>query len=160
MKLDQFDCPIAAAPQGVSALADHWQGLRRGREFPARSDIDPSELRPYMGYLCILDVRQEPMDFVYRLFGSTLVDHLNVDLTGKSLLELPPEELARGFFRQAEQTVLNRAPTCVRTEITCGDPVQVLEFHRLVLPLAGDGKSIDRLLTYIDIDTDPPPSWR
>src|SRR5687767_2396106 len=67
--LDIFEAPRPAEPvtDGIDlqepALADllqYWSRARNGREFPARRDLDPADMRPLLGYIALFDVIHEP----------------------------------------------------------------------------------------------------
>ena len=133
-KIDNLSQPLSNAPKDIVALAAHWDGLRRGRSYPARRDIDPVALRDYLGLLCIIAVRGDPVDFVYRLFGSTLAGYLDMDLTGKSIRDLPPAELGQHLFTQIADTISAGAPGYFRTLVSYGVPPRHSGSHRLILP--------------------------
>ncbi len=152
--------PLAMAPDDVAALARHWQGLSGAHKYPSRRAINPAELRPFLGYLCILDVINGPTDFVHRLFGSHLVKYLQRDLTGKSVLELPSPALGQSLFKQLEETIEAGTPMYFRTEVTSYDsPARKFGTSRLLLPLSDDGATIDQLLTYTRFDEAPLDFW-
>ncbi len=151
--------PLAEAPEDVAALVKHWQGLCGARKYPARRDIDPLQLRPYLGYISIIEVRDNPLAFIYRLFGSGLVEYLRHDPTGKSVLELPPVELGQCIFRQLQETIQAGEPSFFRTEVSYGSPRRRSGAARLVLPLSEDGEVINRLVTYTRFDAAPPDFW-
>jgi hypothetical protein len=152
--------PLAAAPDDVTALARHWQGLRGAYKYPSRRAINPAELRPFLGYLCILDVKDNPPDFIHRLFGSHLVKYLQRDLTGKSVLELPSLALGQSLFKQLEDTIEAGTPMYFRTEVTSYDSLaRKSGTSRLLLPLSDDGETINRLLTYTRFDEAPLDFW-
>ncbi len=151
--------PLAKAPEDMAALARHWYGLCGARKNPSRHDIDPMELRAYLGYLCILEVANDPVDFTYRLFGSGLVKFLRRDLTGQSVLALPPLELGQSIFRQVEDTIEAGAPMHFRTEVIHDSPYRKSGTSRLLLPLSDDGETINQLLTYTQFDDAPPDFW-
>ena len=158
-KIDSLFQSLSNAPKDITALVAHWEGLRRGRRYPARRDIVPVALRDYLGLLCIIEVRNDPVDFVYRLFGSTMAGHMSMDLTGKSILELQPAELGQLLFTQVADTITAGAPEYFRTLVSYGVPPRHSGSHRLILPLWDDDVRIDHILTYTRIDLDAPDFW-
>jgi|TARA_B110000263_G_C14981311_1_gene361616 hypothetical protein len=62
-------------------------------------------LRPYLDNFCVLEVVYNSADFIYRLFGSILVDYVHQDATGKSVLDLVSAELGKGIFKQLQETI-------------------------------------------------------
>ena len=139
-------CDLSEAPADVRELADYWHAKRGDRHFPARRDIDPVDLRPYLGNLCILTVVEAGSDFVFRLFGSKLADDIHPDFTGKSVRELRPEALAAAVHQQLEEPLSAAEPRYYRVDLT-GSGFG-FDYERLVLPLAEDRRTISDLLTY------------
>ncbi|WP_207168778.1 PAS domain-containing protein [Rhodovibrio sodomensis] len=63
---------IEACPPALRTLHQYWQGKRQGDALPGRDDIDPIELRTYLGRIAIAELRGG--DLIYRLVGSELVE--------------------------------------------------------------------------------------
>ena len=82
--------PNLADPR-LAALYDYWDGKRAGRAMPARADIDPVEMRAWLGHLLLIEIAEDGR-FVYRLYGTAFVDSFGVDMTGRSVDELRSEE--------------------------------------------------------------------
>ena len=125
-----------------------WDDKRGDRVLPARSDFDPSELKPWLGRLGLLDVLPgPPMDFRFRLCGTRTVEEYGVDLTGKRFSEAcyvgspATAQTSMGeFVRIGKPRYRN-------------DPVKdingfALMRERMYLPLAEDGSTINKILCY------------
>jgi hypothetical protein len=69
-------------------LRAYWDGKRNGRAMPSRSDIDPIEMRPYLGNLFIAETLADIVDFRYRLIGSNLVPYYGQDMTGSTVTQV------------------------------------------------------------------------
>ncbi len=74
----------------IAAFCGYWDGKRRGRSMPARCDIDPAEIVPFLPGIMLVDVVADERRFVYRLVGTREVAMRGRDPTGKSVGE--------GFF--------------------------------------------------------------
>lgn len=68
------------------AVFDYWCSIRGGQIAPARADLRPSALLPFLPNLMILEYK-EPGKLVYRLVGTACVDKLGTDLTGTNLFD-------------------------------------------------------------------------
>src|SRR5690349_11695996 len=55
----------------LRALLDYWSILRRTEALPRAELIDPLAMRRALGYVMLVDVVENGLDFRYRLFGST-----------------------------------------------------------------------------------------
>ncbi len=152
-------CELSDAPDDAASLLAHWQNLCGTRKQPARREIDPAQLRPYLGFLCILDVRDQPEDFIFRLFGTGISDFMNMDLTGRSVRDFQPAELGERIFTQIKDVVEAGRPALYRMEVSRDKPPRTTASYRLLLPLSDDGTAIDHVLTYTRFDAMPPDFW-
>lgn len=127
----------------LGALFDIWRSKSRNGRIPARADFDVTELKPWLGNLALLDVVGSGEDFVYRVHGLNLVKLAGLDLTGVRLSTLPaggPDGL-----RHYRQVWRERSPLVV--DGTCDLSLDRPPAVALLLPLAQDGQSIDKVLT-------------
>jgi len=135
------------SPQLRRLFAD-WDTRRRGREFPARADFDPVELKYLLGEMTLLDVIASGprSDFRYRVYGSSLVRRFGWELTGKSVDEIPVKQHAAFARAHCEDVLARRAPV-VRyySHHFIGQNVPH-DCEILVLPLSHDGAAIDKML--------------
>ena len=130
----------------LSALYDYWQAKRAGRAMPARADIDPLEMKSWLGHLLLIEITG-PGRFLYRLYGTAFVDSFGVDMTGKAVDELAPElqERVRGDYEAVWRSGQPRARLYTASfeaqPLGASRPAQaeVATWERLVLPLS-DGK--------------------
>jgi hypothetical protein len=138
----------------LQALYDYWDGKRGGRAMPARPDLDPLEMRDWLGHLVLIDVTAEG-GFRYRLYGTKLVDSFGIDMTGRSVDDLPVDQRERvvSDYEAVRSTCLPRArlytavfepPRGARMGGNGTGP-QVVTWERLILPL-GAAASVAMLL--------------
>lgn len=149
--------PDLADPR-LAALYTYWDGKRAGRPMPTRADLDPVEMRAWLGNLVLIDVTSDGR-FVYRLYGTKFVDSFGLDMTGCNVDELPPEQRDRvrsdyeavrdtGQPRARLYTALfDKSPSGIRppTVKAAGAP-QVVTWERLVLPLGAASHGVEMLL--------------
>lgn len=112
----------------LQSLYDYWLSkLQPGEAWPARSAIDPVDLRAILPHLLMVDVRAEPLDFFYRVVGGHVVEHAGRSMQGKWLSELRTSDNPRD---QVLQAMLYKIGEAV---IGTGAPVWVdLEYHTIV----------------------------
>jgi len=123
---------------------DYWCLIRGERELPSRKDISPEDMKVYLSRVMLIDVSYRPLDFVYRVFGSGIAQAAGKDYTGKSVRHLDPAEFAALIWRQYTEVVNERKPCLHGIKLSAGS--RLLRYHRLTLPLSGDGVVIDKLL--------------
>jgi hypothetical protein len=122
---------------------------------PSRAEIDPLELRPCLGWVCLVDVlrERESLRFHYRIYGSGLADICGRELTGHYLDE-PGGDDGRDMlpiYRQAGETSL---PLFDLRQRQFRKSTYLLE--SAVLPLSDNGRFVTGLM---DV-TVPVESWR
>lgn len=67
----------------LARLYAYWLRKRGDRPAPSRSDLDPSEIKPFLPILNLIDVQDDPLAFRHRLVGTEIVDRLGRDATGR-----------------------------------------------------------------------------
>lgn len=138
---------LAEAHPDLQAVHDYWLEKCDGRAMPARADIDPLDLVPYLPSLMLVDVRPETPHFVYRLVGTREVQVRGVDPTGK-----PVETHAFGLdvayaLHNYNSVVATRAPWVDRFELLSTDS-HIVDGDKLFLPLSEDGSSVNMVLVF------------
>jgi hypothetical protein len=126
----------------------HWDSCRRGREFPARADLDPCDFTYALPYVSLLDVLRDPLRFRFRLQGTGIVDRTGVDMTGKFVHEMKDRrhyEMATGHFIEVIET---RRPSVKIRDAYITDQ-RVWNCEVLILPLSSNGADIDMLTSCI-----------
>ncbi|MBT3534235.1 MAG: PAS domain-containing protein [Rhodospirillaceae bacterium] len=151
--------PLSEAPDAFKDLTESWRALSGARKYPSRRDIRPENLRAYLGYICILEVKHEPPDFVYRLYGSGIADYLQQDLTGMSVRELRPAELGQSIIDQIQDTIQSGMPVHYRVEVIYGRTLRRSTSYRLTLPLSDDDQIVSQVMTYSRFDAAHRDIW-
>lgn len=132
----------------LRAMYSYWRGKRRGDLLPGRRDIDPLDFPRQMPRVALIDVLRDesPVHFRYRLAGTEIGDRAGRDPTGKRF-----DELYRGaYLEQALETywaiLEDGQPHFSRRVFPLIEGREYLQYARLILPLAADGRTIDMLL--------------
>ena len=128
----------------LRSVYDYWCRIRGERELPARGDISPQDTAVYLARVMLIDVSHQPLDFVYRVFGSGIARAAGKDYTGKSVRQLEPAEFAGLIWRQYLDVVNQRTPCLHGIMLSAG--ARFLRYQRLTLPLSSDGAVVDKLL--------------
>jgi hypothetical protein len=140
--------PVIATPQ-LRLLAELWASKRREDALPCRADFSDDDLRPWFGNLLMVDVIEGPHRFRFRLMGTSLVDAASRELTGKFFDEADISGYEPDVLEDYAEVVRTRVPLC-KTRHYDPVPGTFMDhwriYERLLLPLAGDGKAIDRIL--------------
>lgn len=133
-------------------IHDYWQSARRGRQFPARPDFSPEGMIDKLGFVMLIDVTYDPLDFRFKLIGSEIVEHYGHEMTGKYVHQIEPKELGELLYRQYQEVVDMRCPRAHRIEVMTS--ARTLNYERITLPLSDDGERIDTLLAVSEYQKD------
>lgn len=144
-------------PDILRVLA-YWQEKCRGRLMPSRADIDPSELKPYLPHITLVDVVNDDRRYVYRLVGTKEVELRGYDPTGRAVSDAFFANSAESAVKNYDATRNSRAPLYVH------DPYQAVDRfigeEDLFLPLSNDGQTVNMIMIFSttrDLHEAPPP---
>jgi hypothetical protein len=150
---DDSAVPVRSTPLLIESISDpgpktlygYWQRKLAGRRMPARSDIDPLDLKSILPNLILLDVRMNPLDFRFRVAGTRTYDIFGVDLTGQSVRDLAPPSLSDAIWASLEAMTRDGLPQHVHLEFATANGY-ARSYRVLRLPLGDDGATVDRIL--------------
>jgi len=144
-------------PQLGAALA-YWRACCRDRTMPARSDLDPVDMRQFLARVLLAEVvagRHGP-EIRIRLAG-TEIEAIFGPMTGKPLGDaLPPDMVAR-WALMAETVLAARRPVRFVTRIAYRGQ-EFVTAEALAAPLSGNDVDIDMMFAVILFTTDRDPS--
>ncbi|HET6618544.1 MAG TPA: PAS domain-containing protein [Dongiaceae bacterium] len=138
--------PSVFAPD-IVAFHAYWNRKRRGRRMPARADIDPAEIVPFLPGIMLVDAVADARRFVYRLVGTREVAMRGRDPTGKSVSEGFYGASAETSIASYQDVLARRALRLERREFTTPDG----RFGReqvILLPLSNDDARVNMVLVY------------
>jgi hypothetical protein len=138
--------PPECTSQRVLQLHDYWQGLRRGRSIPSRSDIDPVAIWSLLPNIHVSEWHHDPDRVRCRLAGTEIVAALGFEIRGRWLHEFhrDAQDLAEtiALFRRVEAL---RAPIIGRTFDASGR-LGVDTFEWVLCPLAEDDGAVTHFI--------------
>ncbi len=121
-----------------------WLSKRGSRPLPLRRAFDVIELRPWLGFLCLVDIEDQGRDFRYRIFGTRIATLIGRELTGRRLSEVDSglrDGLRPGYLEVAR----SGAPATFTPALH--EAWRTIRLSELVLPLSIDGLGTNMLLT-------------
>jgi hypothetical protein len=133
----------------LKRLLSEWEARQRNRDFPARGDFTPFDLKYILGNLSLIDVAYDPLRFHFRIHGSNLAERLGKEMTNKSADELPNPDFATRVQRQFTEVIQRRAPMIFSNESEYPGDHLPHEVEALLLPLSDDGKTIDMIMSAV-----------
>lgn len=125
-------------------LIGYWSRIRKGRDLPDQTDVDPRSIKRMLSQIFILDARDMTRPF-YRLAGTGLCDRFGLELRGT------------GFYRHWEaqshetltvllgQSLAERQPLCL-SAIGSTSQCAMVEMETVLAPLASGPGAPQRFL--------------
>lgn len=146
----------AIASDMIAGVERCWEGIKRGRAFPSRRDIDPFLFQPWLPYLSIVELEDDPFRVFYRLVGTEVARFGQEDFSYKWLNETSWEPALKAanleIYRRLRE---RRAPQFGLSKIEWeGRSDQVFEWG--VFPLSNDGQAISHCLSVDDFRSIAP----
>jgi len=141
----------------ILRVRDYIEAKRGERPFPARRDILPEDIAFALGRVILMDVRHDPLDFVYRLYGSEISEGDHDEVTKKSVFDQQPGLYRDSLLACYSEAVAAGAP--VYHEMTVADARRRARYQRGLFPLADDGRTINMLLSITWWNSDLSAVW-
>jgi hypothetical protein len=151
MTLVRLDDPTTIRDARLLGLFFYWHGKCQGRVMPARRDIDPIEMRRWLGNLLLVDFPPDPMQYRIRLDGVNLVQFYSNSREGKGVEALTSEEERRIVLPQYMTVLEKKQPAYYESEFVTSEGI-VTSQRKLLLPLSEDGARVNMVLGGIYFD--------
>ena len=136
--------PLSQIPDGpLRKLVDYWESKREGHPFAMQARIDPTQIPHLLGHLRIVSIESDGA-FRFRLYGSLATNPDLVDMTNKTTAEYRDKAFGKMVTRHYATVARDAAPRC--WHIIGHVAGLVTDYLCLVLPLSGDGVTMNRLL--------------
>lgn len=140
------------------SLYRFWDGLRQGRRCPDWADVDVTALKPWMGWLFIVDFPdRDSDDGHFTLVGTEIARRFNTDYTGWKVTEVgavPRPDRLRQSYGQARRS----GKPLVSVNVF-ESPRGPIPYERVLLPFARLSRDpVDRLLACMDFALERPAS--
>jgi hypothetical protein len=125
-------------------LVGYWGRLRRGREVPDQTDIDPRAIKRMLSHVFILDAA-DPGRPTYRLAGTGLCERFGMELKGTRFLAGWEAQSAAALGALLRQALRARQPVClsaIGATVDCG----MVELETVLAPISFNGGEPNRFL--------------
>ena len=138
---------LAYCDPKVRRLFDYWDARCGEHAMPRRCDIDPADIPHHLPHLLLVDVKQAPPVFIYRLVGTEEVSMRGQDPTGQPVEThffgpSREEVMACYHYVHERRGFLFDSSTYLSTE---GRPSHE---ETLFLPLSDDGILVTQIMVY------------
>ena len=130
----EADLPL----EELRCVLRYWQRLPKTDGVADVMRIDPSDLRPALGYLMLVDAGPGENEFRYALYGSKIAAVSGFDMTGKTVWQIATSSAIQTFFAACYRAVRDlRCP--VYSVHKAPAQITASHWHRLILPMGENG---------------------
>jgi hypothetical protein len=152
VRIDVTAVPAETAdlPVGLREVLGYWDRLRGDRWAPTWADFRlldlPSSTIPFV---IVLDVVPDPLDFIYRFWGTGNTTYIGYDCTGMSVRR--NKLFSAKVFGECQQLVEKRRPIVWFSKVVRDDGLY-REYTRLRVPLSDDGETVTHIVSAVRIE--------
>lgn len=136
-------------------LVGYWSRLRKGRDVPDQTDIDPRAIKRLLSYTFILDYENPARPF-YRLAGTGLCERFGFELKGSSFLAHWESRSTLSLISLLRQAMAVRQPVCLSSVAATLDNGMV-ELETILTPVSMNGGEPNRFFGMVQVLGDPTP---
>ncbi len=142
---DEREVEAAALTPSVAEVFRYWLERRGDGIGPGPTDFRLDEL-PFdiLPMATLVDVHDDPLDFVYRFWGSGRTEQQGADYTGRSIRAVEPDFVAEKIWREYVAVHTAKAPRHFISERILDDGTRY-EYHFIRLPLSRDGTHVTQV---------------
>lgn len=127
-------------------LFEYWRAIAPPGRLPGRQHFDPLAIPDLLPRLWLLDVQRDPFRLRYRLCGTTLVESVGLDPTGRWLDEVHDGARDPRYFDRYRLMVDQGVATWRRGQAHFRHDQAWIVLENLILPFASDGADVDLLV--------------
>ena len=136
-------------------LVGYWSRLRKGRDLPDQTDIDPRAIKRMLSTVFILEA-SDPARPIYRLAGTSLCDRFGIELKGTNFLSHWEAGSRGALSALLRQALITKQPICLSSIATTSDH-GMIELETILAPVSfGPGRPV-RFIGLVQVLSDPSP---
>ncbi len=127
-------------------LFEYWRAIAPCGLLPARRHFDPLAIPDLLPRIWLLDVHRDPFRLRYRLCGTTLVESLGQDPTGRWVDEIHDSARDPRYFDRYRHMADEGVATWRRGRAHFRHDKDWIVLENVIVPLAADGTTVDLLV--------------
>jgi hypothetical protein len=135
----------------LDTFLDYWNARRGAGGMPSRADINPADLKSFLGWLCFVEALPGYDDFRFRLIGSRVADYFLSEVTGQTVREAYAAARASEAETHAVLWILRKTCAAHHPMRVTGDSGDwrghpYPDYDALYLPLSEDGVKANQVM--------------
>lgn len=143
----EFVLPDRIRSQSLRNLLGYWEAKEAHLcRLPARADLQPDEMLPFLPFVALITVQNSPPRFQFRLVGTGIVGAFGRETTSRAVDDALFGDNAEEVERFFSIPVHTHGPAYATGNYTVAPSGRGLAFETLLVPLSSDGQAIDMLL--------------
>lgn len=136
----------------VRDFCDYCLEVKPEGDFADRADFDPFKLRPWLGFIVIVDHLPSEDDFRYRMYGTRIAEQTGHDMTGRLVSEYDTKlrQINLGLYREcvAKRALLHSTHHRIYARFDC-------EWSRIICPVRA-GDQVQVVVCNVPVETPKP----
>ena len=137
-------------PDPFGGVYAYWMEKRGQAWAPLLSDFRLDELESrILPWSIIVDVKPNPLEFIYRFWGSQRTALIGAEMTGKKLSEIPNAFMREGNIKEYLEVHKLKKPLLCNTPVTTKPGSEVM-FQSIRLPLTDDENDVSHIYSAIN----------
>jgi signal transduction histidine kinase/CheY-like chemotaxis protein len=132
-----------------------WERLKGNAPLPQWSSLDPFAIMPYLDSATLVEVRQEPLDFIYQASGRTEIIARGYDPAGRTVGEWHFGS-TRSHVLGSYRYVATARSFLFDWETAISPTGKYIEDQTLFLPFTQGSEAVDKILVYSRLTRRPP----
>ncbi|WP_206378259.1 PAS domain-containing protein [Sneathiella limimaris] len=127
----------------------YWQSIKGNNLVPKWSDFDPAAIKPLLPHIVVIHVLNDPLDFVERITGDTILSHSSKNSMGRNWRTYEGRGPDSKIWKTMEDVVQTKQPN-FQTIPYVGPQNAFKEIQTVVLPMSEDGQTVSRTVTFVE----------
>ncbi|MDE2133512.1 MAG: PAS domain-containing protein [Alphaproteobacteria bacterium] len=133
-------------------LVGYWSRIRKGRDVPDQTDLDPRAIKRMLPYVFLLDA-EDPSRPIYRLAGTALCERFGFELKGTGFLAHWEAQSSVALTSLLRQALRLKQPVCL-TSIGASADCGMVELETILAPVTFGPGEPTRFIGMIQILSD------
>jgi hypothetical protein len=133
-------------------LVGYWSRLRKGRDIPDQTDIDPRSIKRMLSHVFILEASNAAHP-VYRLAGTSLCERYGAELKGTNFLSHWDGQSRSALSALMRQSLATRQPICLASIASTAD-CGMVELETVLAPVSFGDDGPTRFVGLVQVLSD------
>ena len=131
----------------IANLIRYWLSIHPENCLPGRQHFEPLEIARLLPHIVLVDIEKDERRYRIRVMGTAVVEAIGADYTGAFCVDTLPNFRESLSFRHRVEVEESGLPAYHRGPASIAFRLDYAPVEWLHLPLAGDGRIVDKILS-------------